>query len=1196
MRKNWKLLIVCFLCVLCFLPYQVNAQAQPQKKITIEFSNERLPSVLKRLEKISGYKILFTYDDVKKYTVSGAAKDKSIEQVLDIILNNKPLEYHIEDQFVTISLKGPSKQAKVFNVKGVVISGDDNQPLIGATVLIKGSKSGVLTDIDGKFSIENVSNKSILQFSYIGMKAQDLTPSPTMSVTLMPDVQTLSEVVVTGMQKMDKRLFTGATNQLTADNVKLDGLPDISRGLEGRAAGVSVQNVSGTFGTAPKIRVRGATSIYGSSKPLWVVDGVIMEDAIDVGPDDLSSGDAETLISSAIAGLNSDDIESFQILKDGSATSIYGARAMAGVIVVTTKKGKAGVSKISYTGEFTTRMIPSYNEFNIMNSQEQMGIYKEMEQKGWLNSGDLFRAKNSGVYGRMYKLIDEFNESSGQFGLPNTLTSRNSYLREAEMRNTDWFDELFSNNISQNHSVSITSGSEKSSFYASLSAMLDPGWYKQSEIKRYTANINTSYNIYKNLSINLISNASYRKQQAPGTMNSSLDVASGEVTRDFDINPYSYALNTSRTLDPSADYIANYAPFNILRELNNNYIELNVVDVKFQGELKWKVLPELEVSALGAVRYQTSSQEHNILDDSNQAIAYRSGLDDATIRKENDWLYINPDNPYALPISVLPEGGIYQRQDRKMLGLDFRTTLSWNHLFADKHITNFFAGMEINDLQRTYSSFQGWGMQYSMGEIPSYVYQFFKQGVETGNKYYSLSHSQTRSVAGFANATYSYDGRYTINGTFRYEGTNRMGRSRSSRWLPTWNVSGAWNVHEEKFFKSLEPTISNLTLKASYSLTADRGPADVTNSQAIIRSYSPYRPFTDIQETGLYIEDAENSELTYEKKHELNLGIDIGFINNRINFSADWYTRNNYDLIGLIPTQGVGGSVYKFANVATMKSYGTEFTLSTRNIKTKDFSWNSDFIFAHAKNEVTDLKGRTRMMELVSGSGFAREGYPVRALFSIPFAGLDENGIPQFNINGTVTSTDINFQEREKLDYLKYEGPTDPTVTGSFGNIFTYKGFKLNIFMTYSFGNVVRLNPYFNYKYSDLSAMPREFKNRWTLSGDETKTNIPVILSNPQYEANRTLYRAYNAYNYSTERIAKGDFIRMKEISIAYDFPQKRIAPAKISNLSLKLQATNLFLIYADKKLNGQDPEFFNTGGVASPVPRQFTLTLRLGL
>ena len=217
------------------------------------------------------------------------------------------------------------------------------------------------------------------------MQTQEVAIKSTpIRVVMKSDAEVLQEVVVTGMQRMDKRLFTGAASKLSADNVKLDGLADISRGLEGRAAGVSVQNVSGTFGTAPKIRVRGATSIYGSSKPLWVVDGVIMEDAVEVSADQLSSGDAETLISSAIAGLNADDIESFQILKDGSATSIYGARAMAGVIVVTTKKGRAGVSKISYTGEFTTRLIPSYNDFNIMNSQEQMGVYKEMQEKGWL--------------------------------------------------------------------------------------------------------------------------------------------------------------------------------------------------------------------------------------------------------------------------------------------------------------------------------------------------------------------------------------------------------------------------------------------------------------------------------------------------------------------------------------------------------------------------------------------------------------------------------------------------------------------------------------------------------------------------------------------------------------------------------------------------------------------------------------------
>ena len=270
---------------------------------------------------------------------------------------------------------------------GVDISEEDDQPVVGASVLVKGTTMGTVTDIDGKFTINDVpSSARTLKISYIGMKTQEIPiKTGTIRILMKPDAEVLEEVVVTGMQKMDKRLFTGAATKLDAEGVKLNGMADISRGLEGRAAGVSVQNVSGTFGTAPKIRVRGATSIYGSSKPLWVVDGVIMEDAIDVGPDDLSSGDAETLISSAIAGLNSDDIESFQILKDGSATSIYGARAMAGVIVVTTKKGKAGVSRISYTGEFTTRLVPSYNDFNIMNSQDQMGVYKEMQQKGWLN-------------------------------------------------------------------------------------------------------------------------------------------------------------------------------------------------------------------------------------------------------------------------------------------------------------------------------------------------------------------------------------------------------------------------------------------------------------------------------------------------------------------------------------------------------------------------------------------------------------------------------------------------------------------------------------------------------------------------------------------------------------------------------------------------------------------------------------------
>lgn len=1084
--------------------------------------------------------------------------------------------------------------AQSLNVTGVVLSTEDGLPVVGATIQVQGTTTGTVTDMDGRFSL-SVKQGSKLVVSYVGMTSQTLSAKSSMVIKLEADSELLDEVVVTGMQKMDKRLFTGASSSVSAADAKLDGVPDVSRALEGRAAGVSVQNVSGTFGTAPKIRVRGATSIYGSSKPLWVVDGVIMEDVTEVGADELSSGDAVTLISSAIAGLNADDIESFQILKDGSATSIYGARAMAGVIVVTTKKGKAGANKISYTGEFTMRLKPSYRNFNIMNSQEQMGVYQTMANNGYLNFSDVYRASDSGVYGKMYHLINTYNPETG-FGLANTPEARNAYLREAEYRNTDWFDLLFSNSISQNHAISMTSGTEKASYYTSISVMNDPGWTKQSKVQRYTANLNALYNISKKLSFNMIGNASYRKQRAPGTLSSSLDVVSGEVRRDFDINPYSYALNTSRALDPNETYVRNYAPFNIFNELESNYMDLNVVDMKFQGELKFKPIQKVELSALGAYKFSTSTQSHKITDYSNQAWAYRA-MDDATMRDANPWLYTDPDKINSLPVSVLPVGGFFRETKYNMNSYDFRATVSYNDVYNDVHIFNYFGGMELNATDRSQTWFNGVGLQYDMGMLPSFDYLFFKQSKEENSSYFTVSETRNRDVAFFSTATYSYNGKYTLNGTIRYEGSNKLGKSRAARWLPTWNVSAAWNMHEEEWFENLEPALSNLTLKASYSLTADRGPASVSNSRVIINSYNPYRPFASVAESGLTIVELENSELTYEKKHELNIGAEIGFINNRINLAADWYTRNNYDLIGEINTMGIGGQISKYANVASMKSHGIEFTLSTRNIETKDFKWNTDFIFSKAKNTVTDLDANSRVIDLVSGVGFAQEGYPVRSLFSFDFKGLNDQGLPTFvNEYGEITTSDINFQEINEKGHLVYEGPTDPTVTGSLGNIFTYKNLKLNVFITYSFGNVIRMDPVFSNIYSDLDAMPREFINRWTVPGDENITTIPVIADTRMNKQDQYLARAYNAYNYSTERIAKGDFIRMKEISLSYDLPKKFVSAMKLSNLSLKLQATNLFLIYCDKKLNGQDPEFFNTGGVAAPVPKQFTLTLRLGI
>ena len=1097
-------------------------------------------------------------------------------------------------------------------VVGTVLD-DTGVGAIGASVIAEGTTVGTVTDFDGFFELSVPAGVKNLVISYVGYKTVTTPVKPEVKVTLVSDAEQLEEVVVTGMVKQDKRLFTGATTKLEADETMLSGVADISRSLEGRAAGVSVQNVSGTFGTAPKIRVRGATSIYGASKPLWVVDGVVLEDAIEMDADDLSSGDATTLIASAISGINSEDIESFQILKDGSATSIYGARAMAGVIVVTTKKGKAGQSRLNYTGELTYRTVPSYADYNICNSQEQMGIYQEFERKGWLEYSSLYAAKNSGIYGRMYALIDAAKE--GNTGLANTAEAKNAYLRQAEFRNTDWFAELFNQTVMHNHSLSFSTGSDRARVYASLSAMQDPGWYKVSEVSRFTGNMNASYDLLpstskQKLTASIATMGSYRKQTAPGTISAQTDPISGAVSREFDINPFSYAMNTSRAMDPTDTYRRNYCDFNIYDELENNYIDIKVTDLKFQGDINWKPVRGLEIAALAAIRHQMSRQEHNIKDESNQARAYRAGIDpeNSTIRDNNPYLYSDPDNPLALPETVLPKGGIYNLTEYSLTSYDFRGTVSYNADLGKTgdHIISLFGGGELNSTDRQYTWFRGWGYQYNNGGVPYLDYRLFKQGQEENSVYYSNDFTYYRNLAFFGMATYSYRGRYTINGTIRYEGTNKLGKSRQARWLPTWNVSGAWNAHEERWWA---PTFgkawSYASLKGSYSLTADRGPAGVTNSLAVFSSFTPFRPSTSASETGIQLYDLENSELTYEKKHELNIGVALGFVDNRINVEFDWYRRNNFDLIGYVQTMGVGGSTTKLANDATMQSTGCEFTISTVNVKTKDFKWTTDWIFGWAENTITKLDSRSQVYQLVNGYG-RMEGRPVGALYSIPFAGLTEEGLPTFYIDAEHTQVvgpgeydAIYFQEYENVDYLKYEGTIDPKITGSFGNTFTWKGLKLNVFFTYSFGNVLRLDdlcPVYSSDYSDLTASMKEMKNRWMVPGDENVTTIPVIPTVRQMREIDALNNAYSAYNYSTERVAKGDFIRLKELSLAYDLPKKVFEGQNaVSSFGVKLSATNLWLAYADKKLNGRDPEYYNSGGVSSPVPRQFTLTVKLG-
>ncbi|MFA4867155.1 MAG: SusC/RagA family TonB-linked outer membrane protein [Pedobacter sp.] len=1161
-----------------------------------------LENYLKKIE--SAYKVSFVYDATQ---ISKSMSIDAPEKLISIRSDLEPLEakgitYSIIGKQVILKKVSVSATNKDLIIKGRVTSSKDKEPVPGVSVKEKNVVNGVSTDGNGYYQIK-VKEGATLVFSAIGYKQREVPIAGRISidVSLEEDVSQLKEVMIsTGYQELNKKLFTGSSTKIKAVDAERSGIQDVSRMLEGQVAGVSVQNVSGTFGAAPKIRIRGASSLNGDNKPLWVVDGIMLEDLVNISNEQLSSGDAATLIGSSVAGLNPDDIESFEILRDAAATAMYGARAMNGVVVVTTKKGKntEGKAVISYSGNFTTYLKPNYNQFDIMNSADQMQVYLDMENKGWLRHSDVSRSENGGVYRKMYDLMYDYDPVTGQFGLRNDAPSRLQFLNRYANANTDWFDVLFRNSLMQDHSISISSGTAKSKFYASTSFLHDNGWTVADGVKRFTGMLRGNFDITDRLQVEILSQGSIRDQRSPGTVNKEDNTVLGQVDRDFDINPFNYALNTSRTLTPYDVYgnkeyfVQNYAPFNILQELENNSIKTTLIDLKIQGGLKYKIIDGLKYAFTGAYRYVKSDREHSITEYSNAANAYRAYYNSNVI-ENNKFLYKDPSKPGSLPSIVLPGGGFYNVTSNGLVNYFMRHDLEYDKIFKEDHYLNILGVVEMrsNDRQDRFSN--GVGYQFDNGGIPFINSDYYKQAIEANSYPYGMGMAYERFLSYAIKAAYSYKGKYSFNATGRYDGSNLLGDSPTARWLPTWNVSGAWNLHEEDFFKK-QDVLNRATIRATYGLTAST--ANAKNSSMILRNQTTRRTDDIDKEPSIYIDGLENSELTWEKTYDTNLGFDLGFLKNRFSVSIDLYNRNGFDLIGLFPTAGIGGEGLKNANYADMKSKGIEFTLNAKVIDRDIFKWSTNLNFGYHKGKITRLDYDPTIFQLVTPTGGSRLGYPQSGLFSIVFDGLDhDTGVPTFiDETGQGKSTDVYFQSNE-LRYLKYEGQVDPKITGGFSNKFTYKDFTLSALVTFSAGNKVRLNPNFSDSYTDLTATSKDFLSRWTKPGDEQFTNVPAIADKFVVGNFGGTERPYNAYNYSSVRVADGGFARLKQVMLFYQLPKAWSSVIGATNASVGLVGNNVWLIYSDKRLNGQDPEFFGSGGVAMPIPRQYTLSLKVG-
>jgi len=1089
------------------------------------------------------------------------------------------------------------------------VTDENGTALAGITIQVKGTPRKYVTNAAGELTINNVPTEAVLIFSGVNVEGMEMKVNGRTDLTahLKIKVAALEDAVVTGFQRIDRKKFTGAAVTVKADSIRIDGVNDISRMLEGRAAGVSIQNVSGTFGTAPKVRIRGATSINGENKPLWVIDGVVLEDIVNVSNEQLTSGDASTLLGSSVAGLNINDIETFDILKDASAAALYGARAMNGVIVITTKKGKSGAPRINYTGTFGLQLKPSYSTYDIMNSADAMSVNAEMERKMTLFYPQMVNAQNSGVYGELGRLL-QTPDANGNFAVQNTPEARQAWLMKYANVNTDWFKLLFKNSVTQTHSLSISSGTDKATTYLSTSFYNDPGWTVADNVKSYTLSLNQNYTPNNRLSFGFIVGGNVRQQQISGTENRSTDPVVGAYTRDFDINPFTYALTTSRTLpafndDGSYNYSTrNYTPFNILYELKNNTTHLNVLDGKIQGRLSYKITPWLTYDFVGGLRYAKTTEEHDVLDNSNEANAYRTGDpnqpgSNSIVNQNNKFLYQDPSLPFNQAVSVLPYGGFYKRTDRTLSNYSVRNQLNFTNSWDDRrHQLTALLGQEYISTSRQTASDVGVGYQWNSGGTPFVDYIYFKQLTETNGVYYGMLNEYDRNAAYYANVQYTYNNRYTIMGTTRYDGSNRMGNTSRARWLPTWTVAGVWNVDQENFMDPTQSIISHLMLKSSYGLNASIGNA--INSTTILKSAITNRQFQNDQQTAINIQDLQNLDLTWEKKYELNVGTDIGLLKDRIGIVVDYYRRRSFDLIGLVRTSGIGGEVNQYANYANMQSHGLDVSLTGKIVQERNWSFTSTINAGWNITKITNLQSHPNLFQLVGEGGGPQQGFPVRGLFSIANRGLDPTyGYPLFLNDSGHVSPVVNLTSLN-TSYLKYEGPSDPTITGGWSNTFRYQAFSLNVLFTFQAGNKIRLRPVYTSEYSDLDALPNEFKRRWELPGDEKLTNIPsieMLKSQSGFLLTQSSAYPYNNYNYSSDRVADGGFVRLKAATFSYQLPDKLISRAGMKTGSVSVVANNLWLVYSDSRLHGQDPEFYATGGAALPVNKQVTFALRLG-
>lgn len=1169
MREKRKLARLLFASIL--LSGSSVVMAQTDKPVTVRLKQASIRELFVEIKKQVQVNFMYSNNAVeglqkKDYDFT----DASLDKILSHCLAGSGLTYEIADDNRTVIIRRRQDEGKTATGKVVDREGE---PLAGVSVKQEGASQATVTGIDGSFRLPLAETRDgkqpRLTVSFIGMKTQHLTwKGRPLNIYLEDDSQNLDEVVVTGYQVINKRALTSAVTTVKAEDIIRPDYTSIDQMLEGQVTDLMFMSNSGEAGVAPKIRIRGTSSIIGNREPLWVVDGIVVQDAVQIAPEELNDPDFVNRIGNAIAGLNPQDIERLDVLKDASATALYGSKAANGVIVITTKRGRVGKPEIRYTNSFNYKLRPRYSDrsVDVMNSKERIQFSRELYNSGYVYNTNISPVGYEGQLMQLYKHQISYDEFA-------------SNVSRLETLNTDWFDLLTHDSFSQQHTMSVNGGSDAGRYYASIGYADTDDVVKNTADKRYTAALNLDANLTSWL------DASFNMK--------------GNITRrsypQSSLSPVEHAYTASRAI-PAFDADGEYAyykkmvtssegyDYNILNELENSGVGQEGSSFQLDANFRFKFNDWLSANAIASYSAQNTTIESYWGDQTNHVAELR-GSEYGTV---------------APSTSTLPQGGELNTQNSRQKSWTVRLQLDWNKYFGDgeKHNFNGVVGYEASSTRYKMNDYTARGYypdrglsfvnNINLSEYPSY-------GSWLASNVPHLTDNLNNIISAYASFTYSWNQMVYLNLNGRIDGSNQFGDQSNDKLLPIWSVSASFNFGQLDFMRDLD-WIDYLTVKSSYGF---QGNMLTSESPVLTITKNPLHPYYN--EFTASANGNPNPNLKWEKTNSYNIGLEASFFDSRLQMEASVYFKRTKDAFMSKTISTVNGYSSYTVNRGNISNDGYSVDLTVSPIMNRDWRWSVTTSFSRTFNEITSSPdGESyELSDFLNGTAVVK-GESIGTFYSYRYLGLSPvDGGPMFDDWEDHYEDLIGLSKYDTYTrVLKATGSREPTMQGGLSTTLRWKNLRFSAMFSYSLGASTRLfgmygsassNAYDAAEIRPENNMSRDYLDRWQHPGDERRTDIPAIIG--EADGNYFKYSGHwsgrleydgqavqpiadsywDMYDYSDLRVVSANYLKCGNISLSYVFPDEWMQPYGISRLELTASGSNLFTI-ADKDLKGQTP------------------------